>query len=1241
MAWCLVSSKTGLVQQLQQSMMFIGREDCEIMIQSRTVDKRHAVINYDEFDDLYTIKDVGSLNGTFVNETRIPEQKYISMQPGDTIRFGYDPIVYRFEKMERVGLSRPIALYGFDKNEPGLNREGNIQQQSLPLNSPDLAGQMSNLHSEQVKELSEGRSAFKTVQSGRNVKKISKDSDNSDHATSVSHQTVTTARRQDSATPKTSYHEQKQYHRVNTGLKPTEVHRDKPSDDSELTIVTEGQKHASFTIEFKEKEKSPKMDLHRSLSKFIPPQVKERMDEKGRIIEEKKILRKIEEHLDLEPEKDVSGREKFRQKKLNPADLLTVSDVDEETKVAVTMVESEELLNRIFTENSSSSTYNASLSMTSGIMEQPLQSRSEVSSRSPLTRSKSMPSRKTRPVMRRKQPDPEKMKELTETVENSDNASETGTYTIEGEKQSKEEKEARKKIDEIFGIQSTESKDERDNVASYVKEIEENQTQGINAACSTQSSVTSQSVTPAGSKLSAIELSENQHIKSQPSSKESRDGRSSNSPAPFQRTRSMRGKRVLPQTPGSRNSPLVLLRTATPSAQQFQYGSASEREDIPVAGDIVSPPAVTSTKSVANRKLVTDDNVIHIEADKCSPDRETTMTSSDGKVVKKGDESPVEVSFASSFDDYSQRSSEFDIESDLDTASTVSLVDGDPGTSKQNSAQKTDSKIKKSTRHLTPKKTSSSQAQKSEQRMSSDSGIWNRLSRPNRHKVQTKDETVVSENQNNSSKSETRHERRASYGASSSQSTIRKSRTSPSIEPRMTRTTALRKSRFGDQDSGSESTDISARSEKNQPNTKSKKKPTKAQAFKERLAKSTPRIGNRTKLGDTDWKSETSLGGMILQTQQGNTTSSTQSLNEVGSSQILNLRTCSVDMLQSESRPSAFKPVQKTKDQESSKSKSGGRWRRYDNYDNSVSDSESTVKQTSYKGGRARRSVDSVLGSGTDDMAHAYTGSGRHSAEIARISSTLADDLAKLASSVETEPKGHPADKDGLLFYYVSLLDDMFSEDTPSNSSGQAINTSILPSKTNSKTNKRRENIVSRSTSFTMGLGKSSENSSDGKKHSYEKQNGQKRPQWHSQTFDSLVLSSIYQLSLKLNRSSYRLAAKMNYIYESESTDLSTSLESDIPVLKTATTELAEILGNLRKVEKRLDGIEKCVDPDNRIEVPAKISGEILQYKEMQGQLHQYRKQPEVRRSSWQMGVGNSGENVHDDWADKSEEEYY
>ncbi|XP_056107555.1 centrosomal protein of 170 kDa protein B isoform X2 [Rhinichthys klamathensis goyatoka] len=98
-SWFLVSS-SGTRHRLPREMIFVGREDCELMLQSRSVDKQHAVLNYDVSTDEHLVKDLGSLNGTFVNDLRIPDQTYITLKLSDVIRFGYDSHIYILERSQ-------------------------------------------------------------------------------------------------------------------------------------------------------------------------------------------------------------------------------------------------------------------------------------------------------------------------------------------------------------------------------------------------------------------------------------------------------------------------------------------------------------------------------------------------------------------------------------------------------------------------------------------------------------------------------------------------------------------------------------------------------------------------------------------------------------------------------------------------------------------------------------------------------------------------------------------------------------------------------------------------------------------------------------------------------------------------------------------------------------------------------------------------------------------------------------
>ncbi|KAM4042767.1 centrosomal protein of 170 kDa isoform 6-T6 [Anomaloglossus baeobatrachus] len=98
-SWFLVSSG-GTRHRLPREMIFVGRDDCELMLQSRSVDKQHAVINYEASTDEHLVKDLGSLNGTFVNDIRIPEQTYVTLKLEDKLRFGYDTNLFTVARGE-------------------------------------------------------------------------------------------------------------------------------------------------------------------------------------------------------------------------------------------------------------------------------------------------------------------------------------------------------------------------------------------------------------------------------------------------------------------------------------------------------------------------------------------------------------------------------------------------------------------------------------------------------------------------------------------------------------------------------------------------------------------------------------------------------------------------------------------------------------------------------------------------------------------------------------------------------------------------------------------------------------------------------------------------------------------------------------------------------------------------------------------------------------------------------------
>ncbi len=65
----------------------IGRDtDNDVGGDNKLASRHHAIIQ--KIKDTYFIKDVGSTNGTFINGIRIPNDKYVKLNPGDKISIG-------------------------------------------------------------------------------------------------------------------------------------------------------------------------------------------------------------------------------------------------------------------------------------------------------------------------------------------------------------------------------------------------------------------------------------------------------------------------------------------------------------------------------------------------------------------------------------------------------------------------------------------------------------------------------------------------------------------------------------------------------------------------------------------------------------------------------------------------------------------------------------------------------------------------------------------------------------------------------------------------------------------------------------------------------------------------------------------------------------------------------------------------------------------------------------------------
>lgn len=84
----------------------IGRDRvCEVVLSSKTVSRRHARLVLD--NGMWFLEDLGSANGTLVNDHRVPSRTSVRLRHGDRIQIG----------SERFRYSRPSELQDEDRTE--------------------------------------------------------------------------------------------------------------------------------------------------------------------------------------------------------------------------------------------------------------------------------------------------------------------------------------------------------------------------------------------------------------------------------------------------------------------------------------------------------------------------------------------------------------------------------------------------------------------------------------------------------------------------------------------------------------------------------------------------------------------------------------------------------------------------------------------------------------------------------------------------------------------------------------------------------------------------------------------------------------------------------------------------------------------------------------------------------------------------------------------------------------------
>lgn len=82
---------TTLPPMQSEDTLVVGRlPDCDVVVEHASVSKRHASLRWNEKDKRCTVKDDGSTNGTFVNDTSIGARE-ATLRDGDIVTFGEVP----------------------------------------------------------------------------------------------------------------------------------------------------------------------------------------------------------------------------------------------------------------------------------------------------------------------------------------------------------------------------------------------------------------------------------------------------------------------------------------------------------------------------------------------------------------------------------------------------------------------------------------------------------------------------------------------------------------------------------------------------------------------------------------------------------------------------------------------------------------------------------------------------------------------------------------------------------------------------------------------------------------------------------------------------------------------------------------------------------------------------------------------------------------------------------------------
>lgn len=117
----------------------VGKEGCDILLQSNGVDHQHALIEYSEQEDCYVLQDLNTAQGTYVNDVRV-QNAVVRLAPGDTVRFGYGGMPYELNIENPPPISYPPVQQrpAWSGTLALITDDQAIYAQAAHLNNPGL-----------------------------------------------------------------------------------------------------------------------------------------------------------------------------------------------------------------------------------------------------------------------------------------------------------------------------------------------------------------------------------------------------------------------------------------------------------------------------------------------------------------------------------------------------------------------------------------------------------------------------------------------------------------------------------------------------------------------------------------------------------------------------------------------------------------------------------------------------------------------------------------------------------------------------------------------------------------------------------------------------------------------------------------------------------------------------------------------------------------------------------------------